>query len=119
MQNKIRMGTTGYERCNIMVWTKCSCTELIKNLISIIPEWARGHPQSTLTPSECTCPNAFSIVENSVTCPAKLGLQKPHCFTFDVLYIPKMFTPHNRFHFREQKKSHRGLNWANRKGNLW
>jgi hypothetical protein len=23
---------------------------------------------------------------------------------FDVLYIPKMFTLQNRFHFREQKK---------------
>jgi hypothetical protein len=55
-----------------MVWTKCSFTKLTKILISIILEWACGHPQSTLPPSECTWPNGFSIVENSVACSAKL-----------------------------------------------
>jgi hypothetical protein len=32
---------------------------------------------------------------------------------------PKCSPPHNRFHFREQKKSHRGLNQVNLKGDPW
>jgi hypothetical protein len=39
---------SNYKISTYMVWTKCSCTELTKNLISLIPEWARFHPQYTL-----------------------------------------------------------------------
>jgi hypothetical protein len=63
-----------------VVWTKYSCTELTKNLISVIPEWAHGHPQSTLPPSECTWSNTFSIVEISVARPAKLGSSEASSF---------------------------------------
>jgi hypothetical protein len=62
------------------VWTKCSCTELTKNPISIIPEWTCVHPQSTLPPSECNWPNAFSVVEKSVACPSKLGSSEASSF---------------------------------------
>jgi hypothetical protein len=63
-----------------VVWTKCSCTELTKNLISIILEWAHGDPQNTLPSNECTWPNAFSIVENNVACPVKLGSSEVSSF---------------------------------------
>lgn len=73
------------------VWTKSSYTELIKNLILIIPE--RDHSQSTLPPIECTWPNAFSIVENSIACLAKLG---PSGASFHALHIPKMYSSNIR-----------------------
>jgi hypothetical protein len=69
-----------FQLSTYVVQTKRSCTELTKNQISIILEWAHGHPQSTLPPSECTWPNAFSIVENSVACSVKLGSSEASSF---------------------------------------